>query len=155
MANLGEEKIKLEELEERTSELGLSLFPIRGEIEMEISQLPPEDQKDFLSDLGIEEPALKRFLKEVYRTLNLISFFTVGEDEVRAWSITRGSTAQKAAGRIHTDLEKGFIRAEVIRWDELLELGGMHEAKKAGKVSVEGKEYIVRDGDVIVVRFNI
>jgi GTP-binding protein YchF len=134
---------------------GLAVFPIRGDMEMEIAQLPPDDQKEFLADLGLQEPAKNRFLRTVYSTLHLQSFFTTGEDEVRAWSIREGTTAVKAAGVIHTDLEKGFIRAEVVAWEDLLETGGSAQAKKAGKLRLEGKDYVVKDGDVLLIRFNV
>ena len=130
-------------------------FPIRGDMEMEIAQLPAQDQKDFLQDLGLSEPAKNRFLRHVYSTLHLVSFFTVGDDECKAWSIREGSTAVAAAGEIHSDLAKGFIRAEVADWKEVLEGGDFAKAKKAGKVRLEGKEYIVKDGDVLLIRFNV
>ncbi len=153
--NLGEKPPDNSLLCKEAEKLGLSVFPIRGDMEMEIAQLAPEDQKDFLADLGIEEPAKNRFLRSVYATLGLHSFFTTGEDEVRAWSIPEGTTAAKAAAVIHTDLEKGFIRAEVVPWEELLECGGSAQAKKSGKIRLEGKEYKVKDGDVLLIRFNV
>jgi hypothetical protein len=133
----------------------ITVFPLRGDLEMEISQLPMEDQRDFLQDMGLSEPAMNRFLQYIYKTLNLISFLTVGSDEVRAWSIPGGFNVQKAAGRIHTDLEKGFIRAEVVSFDDLAACGSLQEAKKNGKLRLEGKDYIVKDGDVINILFNI
>ncbi len=153
--NTGDAPADVREMEAEAQARGIPVFPIRGDMEMEIAQLPPEDQKGFLSDLGIEEPAKNRFLRHVYTTLKLQSFLTTGEDEVRAWSIREGTTAVKAAGVIHTDLEKGFIRAEVIGWSELVEAGGYPQAKKAGKVRLEGKDYVVRDGDVLLIRFNV
>jgi ribosome-binding ATPase YchF (GTP1/OBG family) len=142
-------------LEQEVKAKGLSLFVFRGEIETEIAQLPEAEQREFLEDLGLTESARIRFLKQLYNTLNLISFLTAGEDEVRAWSIPRGLNAMKAAGKIHTDLEKGFIRAEVIEWQDLLASGGFKEAKAQGKLRLEGKEYIVKDGDVLTIRFNL
>jgi ribosome-binding ATPase YchF (GTP1/OBG family) len=155
IVNTGEATEGFREMETEAGNRGLAVFPIRGDMEMEIAQLPPEDQKGFLSDLGIEEPARNRFLRHVYATLKLQSFLTTGDDEVRAWSIREGTTAVKAAGVIHTDLEKGFIRAEVVSWSDLVEAGGYPQAKKAGKVRLEGKDYVVRDGDVLLIRFNV
>jgi GTP-binding protein YchF len=128
---------------------------IQGGLEMEIAQLPPEDAAEFMQEYGIEEPSLKRMIRESYKMMGLQSFFTVGGDEVRAWTIKTGTKAQQAAGTVHTDLERGFIRGEVIPWDTLLELNGFAEAKKVAKVQLEGKEYIMRDGDVMNVLFNI
>jgi hypothetical protein len=124
-------------------------------MEMEIAQLPAEDQKDFLKDLGLEEPAKNRFLRHVYATLRLVSFFTVGEDECKAWSIREGTTAVAAAGEIHSDLAKGFIRAEVAGWEDVLAAGDFAGAKKNNKLRLEGKEYVVKDGDVLLIRFNV
>jgi GTP-binding protein YchF len=155
IVNTGESTEDTREMEGEAAARGLAVFPIRGDMEMEIAQLPPDDQKAFLSDLGIEEPAKNRFLRHVYSILTLQSFLTTGEDEVRAWSIREGTTALKAAGVIHTDLEKGFIRAEVVFWSDLVEAGGYPQAKKAGKVRLEGKDYAVRDGDVLLIRFNV
>jgi hypothetical protein len=155
VVNTGEETVDYSETEGEARERGLSIFPIRGDMEMEIAQLSPEDQKDFLADLGIEEPAKNRFLRTIYATLHLESFFTTGEDEVRAWTIREGTPAVKAAGVIHSDLEKGFIRAEVIPWGDLLACGSSQEAKKTGKIRLEGKDYPVKDGDVLLIRFNV
>jgi GTP-binding protein YchF len=135
--------------------LGLDLFVIHGKQEMEIAQLPREEQQAFLADLGLEAPTGDRFLRQLYRSLNLISFLTAGDKEVRAWSLPRGSTALKAAGRIHTDLEKGFIRAEAIAFEQLVREGGFAQAKKSGTLRLEGKEYVVQDGDVLTIRFNL
>jgi GTP-binding protein YchF len=153
--NLDDKQPDYSSLVKEAEDLGLSVFPIRGDMEMEIAMLAPEDQKDFLADLGIEEPAKNRFLRSVYATLGLMSFFTTGEDEVRAWSIPEGTTAMRAAGVIHSDLEKGFIRAEVVPWETLLESGGSAQAKKSGKIRLEGKDYKVKDGDVLLIRFNV
>ncbi len=155
IANLGEKSTDLSEVEKIINSHQLTLFSIRGDLEMEISQLPKEDQKDFLADLGLSEPAMDRFLQYIYKTLNLISFLTVGEDEVRAWSVKRDSYAQKAAGKIHSDLERGFIRAEVVAYDDLIHTGSLSEAKKTGKLRLEGKEYPVKDGDVMNILFNV
>jgi ribosome-binding ATPase YchF (GTP1/OBG family) len=134
---------------------GTSSVPLQGKVEMEIAQLPPEDAALFLEEFGIEEPGLNRMIRLSYDLLQLQSFFTVGEDEVRAWTVRRGATAQEAAGVIHTDLQKGFIRAEVVAYDDLIALGSMAEARSKGKLRLEGKEYLVQDGDILHVRFNV
>ena len=128
---------------------------LQGELEMEIAQLPPEEAAVFLEEYGIEEPSLNRMIRLSYDLLGLQSFFTVGPDEVRAWTVHRGATAPEAAGEIHTDLQKGFIRAEVVSYTDLIALGGLTEARGKGKLRLEGKEYIVQDGDVLNIRFNI
>ena len=128
---------------------------LQGKLEMDIAQLPPEDVAMFLSEYGIEEPSLYRMIRLSYDLLGLQSFFTAGEDECRAWTTHRGATAPEAAGEIHTDLQKGFIRAEVVAYDDLMTLGGMNECKAKGKLRLEGKEYIVKDGDILNIRFNL
>jgi ribosome-binding ATPase len=127
---------------------------LRGRLEMEIAQLSPDDASAFLADYGIAEPSLRRMIRLSYDLLGLQSFFTVGEDEVRAWTVKRGATAPEAAGEIHTDLREGFIRAEVFSYDELMEAGGVAEVKARGKFRLEGKEYIVTDGDILNIRFS-
>jgi ribosome-binding ATPase YchF (GTP1/OBG family) len=117
--------------------------------------MDPEDQAEFLSDIGLSESAIARFIRAAYGLLDLISFFTVGEDEVRAWTIRRGTKARPAAGKIHSDLERGFIRAEVTPYDLFMEYGSEAAVKDAGKFQVEGKEYVVSDGDIMHVRFNV
>jgi ribosome-binding ATPase YchF (GTP1/OBG family) len=114
-----------------------------------------EEQAEFLKDLGLESSALDRFIRTAYGLLDLISFFTVGEDEVRAWTIRRGTKARRAAGKIHSDLERGFIRAEVIPYATFLEHGSEAAVKAAGKLRVEGQDYVVQDGDIVHVRFNV
>ncbi len=131
------------------------IVALQGKLEMEIAQLPPEDAALFMQEYGITELSLDRMIKVSYDLLNQQSFFTVGEDEVRAWTTRRGATAVEAAGEIHTDLAHGFVRAEVITCQDLLELGGMAEAKAKGKLRLEGKEYVVRDGDIVHIRFNV
>lgn len=123
-----------------------------AKIEAEIASLPPEDAAAFLQDYGLKESGLIRLARAAYALLGLISFFTAGEDECRAWTVTQGARAVEAAGVIHTDLAKHFIRAEVIRWDELLALGGEAAAREKGKLRLEGKDYIVQDGDVMHIR---
>jgi GTP-binding protein YchF len=128
---------------------------LQGKLEMEIAQLPAEDAAIFMEEYGIEELSLRAMIRHSYDLLKLQSFFTVGEDEVRAWTTRRGASAWEAAGEIHTDLQKGFIRAEVVTYDDLVETGGMNEAKAKGKLRLEGKEYPVKDGDIVHIRFNI
>ena len=128
---------------------------ICGKIEEEISQLDDEDKKIFLSDLGLEKSGLDRLIRSGYKLLGLISYFTAGPKEVRAWTITKGTKAAPAAGKIHTDFERGFIRAEIVSYDDLIELGSFNAAKEKGLVRSEGKEYVVKDGDVILFRFNV
>ncbi len=128
---------------------------LQAKLEMEIAQLPPDEAQLFLEEYGIEEPSLNRMIRLSYELLGLISFFTVGQDEVRAWTVSRGASAPEAAGEVHTDLQKGFIRAEVVPYDDLMEFGSMNEVKAHGKFRVEGKEYIVKDGDILNIRFNI
>jgi len=131
------------------------LVALQGRLEMDIAQLPPEDAQVFLDEYDIEEPSLNRMIRLSYDLLGLQSFFTVGPDEVRAWTVQRGALAPEAAGVIHSDLQKGFIRAEVVSYEDLTTLGGMTEAKAKGKLRLEGKEYVVQDGDVLNIRFNI
>jgi GTP-binding protein YchF len=128
---------------------------LQGRLEMDIAQLPPEDAEVFMKEYGIEEPSLNRMIRFSYDLLGLQSFFTVGPDEVRAWTVQRGAVAPEAAGVIHTDLQKGFIRAEVVSYTDLTTLGGMNEAKTHGKLRLEGKEYVVQDGDILNIRFNL
>ncbi len=132
-----------------------SLVSLCGKIEMEIAQLSPEEARVFLDDLGIPEPALNKLIHVSYDLLGLISFLTVGEDEVRAWTITKGTSAHRAAGKIHSDIERGFIRAEVVHYDDFISSGNMHAAREKGLLRLEGKTYEVRDGDIINFRFNV
>ena len=131
------------------------VVPLSARIEMEIGELDEDEAQAFRDDLGLEGSSLERVIRASYELLGLISFFTVGPDETRAWTVERGATAVDAAGAIHSDLARGFIRAEVIDWQELLGLGSMAEAKRRGKLRSEGKSYLVRDGDVIEVLFNV
>jgi hypothetical protein len=136
-------------------ELDHPSVPLMGKLEMEIAQLSPADAAVFMKEYGIEELGLSKMIRLSYDLLQLQSFFTVGEDEVRAWTVARGATAVEAAGAIHTDLQHGFIRAEVVGYEDLVSLGGMNEAKTKGKLRLEGKEYPVKDGEIVHVRFNI
>jgi hypothetical protein len=136
-------------------EEGSEVVPVCAKIEAELAQLAPEEQKDFLAELGLDEPGLNRVIRAGYRLLKLQTFFTAGPKEVRAWTIPIGATAPQSAGKIHTDFERGFIRAEVIAYDDYTRYGGEQGAKEAGKLRLEGKEYVVQDGDVIHFRFNV
>ncbi len=133
----------------------IPVIPLQGKLEMELAQLPMDELDIFLEEYGIEEPSLNRMIRESYALLSLHSFFTVGEDEVRAWPIKKGTNAQDAAGEIHSDLSRGFIRAEVAPYDLLMEFKSMAELRNQGKLQIEGKTYIVRNGDIMHVRFNV
>lgn len=128
---------------------------LQGELEMEIAQLPETEQQAFLEEYGLQAPGRDRVIQASYELLGLQSFFTVGEDEVRAWTTHIGATCLEAADTIHSDLARGFIRAEVIRWDELIRLGGLPQARAQGVLRIEGKEAVVHDGDVVHIRFNV
>lgn len=133
----------------------IAVQAVRGRLEMEIAAMSGDDAEMFRSEYDISESALDRIIKESYRILNLMSFFTVGEDEVKAWTIRNNTIALEAAGEIHSDIQKGFIRAEVLAYDDLVKYGSFKEAKAAGRVRLEGKEYVVEDGDIINYRFNV
>ncbi|HEX2163489.1 MAG TPA: redox-regulated ATPase YchF [Thermoanaerobaculia bacterium] len=128
---------------------------VSAPIEEEISRLDPDEQQELLADLGLAEPPAARVLRATLDLLGRIAFFTVGEDEVRAWTVRRGTAARQAGGAIHSDIERGFIRAEVVRWDDLLRLGSLAACREEGVLRLEGKEYAVEDGDVIHFRFNV
>jgi GTP-binding protein YchF len=134
---------------------GMGYLPICAEIEMEIGELDPEDAQEFLREMGISEPAESKFIRAVYETMNLVAFFTVATNEVKSWTVPAGTTAIQAAGHVHTDMARGFIRAEVVACPDFLETGGFSEARKEHKLQVHGKDYVVRDGDVIYFRFNV
>jgi len=146
-ATIGHTKINVNE--------GVGVVEIKGRLEMELSQLSDDESLIFREEMGLTHPAKETIIEESYKLLGLISFFTVGEDEVRAWTIKRDSLAPKAAGAIHSDIEKGFIRAEVVSYHDLMEYGTYAAAQKAGKARLEGKDYIVKDGDIINFRFNV
>lgn len=131
------------------------VFIICAEIEQEIAELDDDEKQMFLEDLGLKESGLDKLIKASYSILNLMSFLTAGEDETRAWTITKGTKAPQAAGKIHTDFERGFIKAEVVNYKNLLELGSLSAARDKGLVGMEGKDYVVKDGDVILFRFNV
>ncbi len=142
-------------LRDAVKDEGAQVVPICANIESEIAQLDDEEKEMFLSDLGIEESGLNRLVKASYTLLGLISYLTAGPKEVRAWTITNGTKAPQAAGKIHTDFERGFIRAEVIAYDDLIACGNMNTAKEKGLIRSEGKEYVIKDGDVVLFRFNV
>lgn len=139
----------------RYPHLRSAVVPLQGRLEMELAQLPPEDAQAFMAEYGIEELGLSKVIRLSYDLLGLQSFFTVGPDEVRAWTIHRGDTAHTAAGVIHTDLQKGFIRAEIIAYQDLIALGSLSEARARGKLRLEGKDYVLQDGEIMHVRFNV
>ncbi|HSA55489.1 MAG TPA: DUF933 domain-containing protein [Gemmatimonadaceae bacterium] len=143
------------DLAARIEELHAAGLILSASVEAEIAALAPEEQRAFLEDLGLTESALARFIRTAYGLLDLISFFTVGADEVRAWTIRRGTKARQAAGRIHSDLERGFIRAEVTPYDVFMQYGSESAVKDAGRLQIEGKDYVVSDGDIMHVRFNV
>ncbi|MBW1755684.1 MAG: redox-regulated ATPase YchF [Deltaproteobacteria bacterium] len=136
-------------------ERGVPVVAISAEIEAEIMQLPEEERAEFIESLGLDEPGLHKVIRTGYETLDLITYFTAGEPEVHAWTIDRGTKAPQAAGKIHSDFERGFIRAEVMKCEDLFELGSEQAVKAAGKLGVEGKDYVVHDGDVMHFRFNV
>lgn len=130
-------------------------FALAGKLELEIARLGEADRELFLRESGIAEPARDRFIRASYALLDLISFFTTGKDEVRAWTIQRGTSAKRAAGKVHSDMERGFIRAEVVSYEDFIALGSEAKCREAGKLRLEGKDYVVRDGDIIHFRFNV
>ena len=150
-----EENDFVKRLTELASAEGAEVMPISAKIEEDISALEPEEKDEYLQELGINESGLDRLVKKSYKLLGLISYLTAGEPEVRAWTITNGMKAPQAAGKIHTDFEKGFIRAEVVAYNDLMACGSMVAAKEKGLVRSEGKEYVVADGDIILFRFNV
>jgi len=157
IANVGEDGSErlLAEVRAYAAKEGAPVVPISASIEAQIADMSDEDKKLFLEDLGMDEPGLNRVIRAAYGLLGLQTYFTAGPKEVRAWTIPAGSTAPQAAGVIHTDFERGFIRAEVAAYDDFVAHGGEQGAKEAGKLRLEGKDYVVRDGDVIHFRFNV
>lgn len=142
-------------VEEIAKKENAEVVTICARIEEELSELPPKDKDDLMHELGIDQSGLDKLITACYKLLGLMSFLTAGEDEVRAWTIPIGFKAPQAAGKIHTDFEKGFIKAEVVNYKDLLELGGFSQAKEKGKVRLEGKDYVVQDGDVMLFKFNV
>ena len=144
-----------QQVAQRAGAEGAQVIPVCAKLEAEIAELEGEEKAMFLEDLGVAESGLDRLVKASYTLLGLISYLTSGEDECRAWTITRGTKAPQAAGKIHSDFERGFIRAEVIAYDDLMSVGSMAAAREKGMIRSEGKEYVVKDGDIILFRFNV
>jgi len=161
VVNLDEEQFKAgsyptkEELQGLCQGKNIPLLEICAQMELEINELEEGDKKVFMEDLGLAETGIELLARSVYERLGLISFLTAGEDEVRAWTIEKGLSAKEAAGKIHSDIERGFIRAEVVKYKDITELGNMHKVKEKGLFRLEGKEYLVEDGDIINFRFNV
>jgi GTP-binding protein YchF len=145
----------VEQVKEYLAEVNPEILVIAAKLEAEISELDEEDRADFLSDAGLSEAGVGKLIRSAYAMLNLMSFFTVGPKEIRAWTIRKGMAAPQAAGAIHSDLERGFIRAEVMKYEDFVTLGSEQACKEKGKLSVEGKNYIVGDGDILHIRFNV
>lgn len=161
IANVGEDSISddsneyLKSARKVAEEQGIEIIPISSKLEAELNELDPGEKKAFLSEMGLVESSLERIVKASYELLDLITFFTANENELRAWSIKRGTLAPKAAGKVHSDMEKGFIRAEVVHYNDLISAGSMKDAREHGLVHLEGKDYTVIDGDIIYFRFHV
>jgi len=145
----------VEQVRRRAEEENAQVVVIAAALEEQLAQLDEEEQREYLESLGLEEPGLNRLIRAGYTLLDLITFFTAGPKEARAWTVRRGATAPKAAGVIHSDFERGFIRAEVIAYEDYIACGGEAGARDAGKLRQEGKDYVVQDGDVMHFRFNV
>jgi len=146
----------VEQVKEALAGLDTEVIVIAGALEADIAELDEEEERtEFLQDAGLEEPGVNKMIRAAYSLLNLQAFFTEGPTEVRAWTIKKGMTAKQSAGTIHSDLERGFIRAEVMKYDDFMELGSEQAVKDAGKMKLEGKDYIVQDGDIMFIRFNV
>lgn len=155
LADDGAENEGVQKVREYAATEGSEVFVVCAQIEQEIAELDDDEKKMFLEDLGLSESGLEKLIKASYKLLGLISYLTAGEPEVRAWTITNGTKAPQAAGKIHTDFERGFIRAEVVAYDDLIACGSHTAAKEKGLVRLEGKEYVVKDGDIMLFRFNV
>ena len=155
LADDGASNAYVQKVREHAKEEACEVFVICAQIEQEIAELDDEEKAMFLEELGLKESGLEKLIKASYSLLGLISYLTAGEDETRAWTIKIGTKAPQAAGKIHTDFERGFIRAEVVNYQDLLDCGSLSAAKEKGLVGLEGKEYVVKDGDVILFRFNV
>ena len=150
-----ETNVRYNAVRELAAKEGAEVLPICAELEAEISSLDKEEKEMFLSDIGVDKGGLDLLIQRSYDLLGLMSFLTAGKPEVRAWTIKKGTKAPKAAGKIHSDIERGFIRAEVVSFDDLMALGSMQAAKENGKIRSEGKDYIMQDGDIVLFRFNV
>ena len=151
----GEDNDYVKAVREYAADVDAKVFVVCAQIEQEISELDDDEKKEFLEDLGLEESGLEKLISASYSLLGLISFLTSGEDETRAWTIKEGTKAPQAAGKIHTDFERGFIRAEVVSYDDLIACGSHTAAKEKGLIRLEGKDYVVQDGDIMLFRFNV
>ena len=154
-AGVSPDNVYYKQIEEIAAEEGAEVIPICASIEAEIAELDDGEKGEFLEELGISESGLDRLIKASYSLLGYISFLTAGPKEVRAWTIVKGTRAPQAAGKIHTDFERGFIRAEIVAYDDLIACGSMAAAKEKGLVRSEGKDYVMKDGDVTLFRFNV
>ena len=155
LPNDGEDNEGVQKLRKYAEEEKCEVFVVCAQIEQEIAELEDDEKKMFLEDLGLKESGLEKLIRASYRLLGLISYLTAGEPEVRAWTITKGTKAPQAAGNIHTDFERGFIRAEVVAYDDLIACGSHNAAKEKGLIRLEGKDYVVQDGDIMLFRFNV
>ena len=155
LADDGASNPHVAKVREMAKEEGAEVFVICAQIEQELADLDEDEKKEYLEDLGVESSGLDKLVAASYSLLGLISFLTAGEDECRAWTIKKGTKAPQAAGKIHTDFERGFIKAETIAYDDYVELGGEKGAKEAGRLRMEGKDYVMQDGDVVHFRFNV
>ncbi|KIR02118.1 GTP-binding and nucleic acid-binding protein YchF [Lachnospiraceae bacterium TWA4] len=155
LASDGNDNAQVAKVREFASGEGSEVFVICAQIEQEIAELEDDEKQEFLEDLGLSESGLEKLIQASYHLLGLISYLTSGEDETRAWTIKKGTKAPQAAGKIHTDFERGFIRAEVVNYQDLLDAGSYAAAREKGLIGLEGKEYVVKDGDVILFRFNV
>ncbi|MFN4071455.1 MAG: DUF933 domain-containing protein, partial [Thermus caldifontis] len=151
----GENNPHVQAVREKAKAEGAEVVVVSARLEAELAELSLEEGQELLAAYGLRESGLQRLAQAGYRALGLITFFTAGEKEVRAWTVRRGTKAPEAAGEIHSDMEKGFIRAEVIPWEKLVEAGGWARAKERGWVRLEGKDYLVQDGDVLYILFNV
>jgi ribosome-binding ATPase YchF (GTP1/OBG family) len=158
VANLSEAELQggshYRALQELAAARRAPLVPILGDLEAELHDLPAEERQEFLSGLGLAEPGIHRLIRESYRLLGLVTFYTIVGVEVRAWTVPRGTSLPRAAGRVHSDMEKGFIRAEVMNFEDLQRLGGAAKVKEAGRLHVEGRDYLVQDGEILLFRFS-